>query len=68
MLVHQCDLCKEIVKDYATYILPVNEYVYVTNKGVKLSKLKTTVKPKKIDLCIKCQQALANLLDPYLNG
>lgn len=68
MLVHQCDLCKEIVKDYTTYTLPTNEYVYLENKGIKISKFKKGIKIKAVDLCNKCSQALANFLDPYLNG
>lgn len=67
MTVHQCDFCKEIVKDYTAYILPVNKYVYVENKGIKLTKFKTGVTSQKIDLCNKCSQALANLYDLYLN-
>jgi len=67
MLVHQCDLCKEIVENYIVCMLPINEYVYVENKGVKLAKFKKGVTLRKVDLCTKCAQALANLLDPYLN-
>ena len=67
MTVHQCDLCKEIVKDYNTYVLPINEYVYAENKGIKLSKFKKGVTIKTVDLCDKCAQILANFLDLYLN-
>ena len=67
MTVHQCDFCKKIVKDYTAYILPVNEYVYAENKGIKLAKFKKGVTSQKIDLCAKCSQTLANLYDSYLN-
>lgn len=67
MTVHQCDFCKKIIKDYTTYILPVNEYEYVENQGTKLAKFKKGVTSKKIDLCTKCSQILANLFDPCLN-
>lgn len=67
MLVHQCDLCKEITKNYATYALPVNEYVYAKSNGIKISKFRNGVIVKTVDLCDKCAQKLANFLDPYLN-
>lgn len=67
MLVHQCDFCKKIVNDYTSYILPVNEYVYAENKGIKLAKFKKGIKTKTVDLCNQCSQVLANFLDPYLN-
>lgn len=67
MLVHQCDLCKEIIKNYTTYVLPVNEYVYLENRGIKLSKFKKGINKKEVDLCDKCAQAVANLFDPYFN-
>lgn len=68
MTVHQCDFCKKIIEDYTTYILPVNEYIYAENQGKKIAKFKKGVTHKKIDLCEKCSQALANLYDSYLNG
>ncbi len=68
MLVHQCDLCKKIVKNYTTYELPVNEYMYLENKGIKLSKFKTGVNKRAVDLCDKCVQVLADLFDPCLNN
>ena len=67
MIVHQCDFCKKIVKDYTSYILPVNEYIYAENKGIKLAKFKKGVASQKVDLCAKCSQILANLYDYYLN-
>lgn len=67
MTVHQCDFCKKIVEDYTAYILPVNEYIYAENQGIKIAKFKKGVTHQKIDLCNKCSQALANFLDPYLN-
>ncbi len=67
MTVHQCDFCKKIVKDYTSYILPVNEYVYIENKGIKLTKFKKGITSQKIDLCTKCSESLADLYDSYLN-
>lgn len=66
MILHQCDLCKKIVERYTSYILPVNEYVYAENKGIKLAKFKKGVKHKKVDLCNDCLLTLADLLSPYL--
>lgn len=67
MIVHQCDLCKEITKNYTACVLPINEYMYAENKGIKLYKFKKGVTIKKVDLCDKCVQNLANFFDPYLN-
>lgn len=67
MTVYRCDFCKKIVEDYTSYILPVNEYVYVESRGVKFTKFKKGVTSQKIDLCAECSQALANLYDAYLN-
>jgi hypothetical protein len=66
MTVHKCDFCKEIIKDYTTYILPVNTYVYAEKQGIKIAKFKNGVIHQKIDLCEKCSQVLANLYDSYL--
>lgn len=67
MLVHQCDFCKKIVRNYTTYILPVNEYMYAENQGIKLAKFKKGITSQKVDLCTECSQTLANLCDFYLN-
>lgn len=67
MIAHQCDFCEKIVKDYTSYILPVNEYVYAEKGGIKIAKFKKGVTSQKVDLCTKCSQTLANLYDYYLN-
>ena len=68
MIIHQCDLCKKISKEYTDYILPVFQYIQIKNKNVNYMKFNTgVIKPKKIELCNECSISLANALDSYLN-
>ena len=67
MLVHKCDLCKEEAEDYSEYTLPVRQTEYAMRNGIKLAAFSIGIKPKKVELCPKCQAMLANVFTPILD-
>ena len=65
MIIHKCDLCKEECEDVTTIQVPMNEYQYATNNGIKLVKFKHGVKLSNIEICPACAMKIADFLDLY---
>lgn len=65
MIVYKCDICKKIYEnENMTKIqLPMNEYWYATNNGVKLAKIKHGIRLSDIEICPSCASRIANYLD-----
>lgn len=65
MIIHKCDLCKEECDNITTIQMPMNEYWYATNNGIKLAKFSHGIKLSNIEICPTCAMRIANLLDSY---